>query len=157
MTTDDRLTVYLAGPVRGPNALWRRDFEEALGHLRPSRWPLLIHPGANIPGAADAREANGRTDLFVAADILSIERADLLVAFLRAEESGRGTGFELGYASSCGTRILPVATSDEDRSSWAFALGNVPFVYRSLGDAAAVVAYAAAQLAGARYNPELPG
>lgn len=159
MTTDDRLVVYLAGPVRGPNALWRAEFEAALraGWERDAgRWPypILIHPGANIPGTG---AADARTDLYVSADLLSLARADLVVAYLRADETGRGTGFELGYATARGSRVLPVATFDVDRESWRFALANAPLVYETLDVAAAAVAYAAAQLSGARYDPARPG
>ncbi|MBA3875615.1 MAG: hypothetical protein C0498_01540 [Anaerolinea sp.] len=160
MTTDDRLAVYLAGPVRGPNALWRDEFELALSTAWRQHgglnwpYPLTIRPGANIPGAP---AADDRPDFYVPADLVSIGRADLVVAYLLADESGRGTGFEIGYATARGIRVLPVAGTPADRESWRFALANVAFVYPDLATAAAAVAYAAAQLAGARYDPARPG
>jgi nucleoside 2-deoxyribosyltransferase len=157
VTTDDRLVVYLAGPVRGPNALWRQDFEAELmsaGGLNA----LCIHPGANVPGVTTVEEANARTDLYVAGDLLSVRRADIVVAYIRAEESGRGTGFELGYAHALGKTLLLVAESAEDERSWCFAIGSAPAVYPSLAAAAEVVRYLVAQVHGtSSYDPGLPG
>jgi nucleoside 2-deoxyribosyltransferase len=153
----DRLVVYLAGPVRGPNALWRNDFEHLLNAV-PHHYPTLIFPGANVAGATDDAHANMRTDLYVAGDLLSVRDADLVVALLLKEESGRGTSFELGYAHALGKPILPVAATEEDRTSWCFAIGATPHFYPHLGAVAEVVRYLAEQASGtARFDPGAPG
>lgn len=155
MTTDDRLVLYLAGPVRGKNALWRDDFEEALRRLDAR--VLTIHPGGNVPGARTVEEADASTAVYVKGDLLSIDKADIVVAWLNAEATGRGTSFELGYAKAKGKTTLLITSSDEDRVSWRFALANEPFTCPDFDSAATIVAYVSGQLRGSRYDPSRPG
>ena len=155
------MLLYLAGPVRGPRALWRDEFEKALHAAIPidgtgmASRPQLIFPGANIPENPD--DADGRTDLYVAGDLMSVAAADMVVAYLHHAESGRGTGFELGYAHAAGIPLVLIAESPEDRASWCFAIGTAAHIYGSFAEAARLVAYVSAQFNGARYRPDLPG
>lgn len=156
------LTLYLAGPVRGPGALWRRAFGAALGlqfgGLCDPGDILLISPGRNITGATTKAEAEAAVHLYVPGDILSLRRADALVAYLRAESGGRGTSWELGYASARGLPIFAIAPEPADRVSWVFALGNLAVSYPGIAEAAQAVAHAAGQLSGkAQYDPTREG
>ena len=141
-------TVYVAGPIAGPNADFRYRFDVALDrqlalHGLPLTAVHVIHPGAVDTLGADPES---RTEVYVAADLDSIRKADLVVAYLCADEAGRGTSFEVGYAVASGRAVLPVVVGVAAMYSWRFALAAIPCHYASLDEAAHVVAYWARQL-----------
>lgn len=156
------LTVYLAGPVRGPRASWRDAFvagyaQWARAHGMDSAWPLFVCPGGSMPlGWSDAPEAAPR--VYMAADLVSVRRADVVVALLDAGETGRGTATELGIALERGIPVLALVRSDADSASWVFALAAGVSAYRSEEELYAALAYAAMQVSGLlRYDPARPG
>ena len=156
------MIVYLAGPVRGPNASWRLDLSglvaDAYARLAPDHaWPAFLHPGGNLPEPYQDNPEE-HVGLYVPADLLSVRRADLLVALLLAEESGRGTGIEVGMALGMGKPVLALAPTQADADSWRFAIAAGALWYRSAEKLAVALVMAAAQLSGiSRYNPDQPG
>lgn len=162
------LRVYLAGPVRdrGRRA-WRDDFVAALDHALggpqgASGFAVrCIHPGGNlppdmIPEGEDGPEPEGATPVYVPADLLSIRRCDVLVAFLTDDGAQSGTMVELGYALGLGKTILAILEGDAAFAR-RFALGSLGGQSYTLAGAAATVVYMARQEAGATWDPEQPG
>ena len=144
------LTVYLAGPVRDQYD-WRGRFRDSL-HGDERSLVTLVFPGERMPYGEDD-DPELRSEIYVPADLVAIRAADVLVAYISHEHSGRGTALEVGYALALGKPVLPLIHWPQDveptRYAWRFLLGAVPHVY-DLASAAATVGYMARQKAGYR-------
>lgn len=162
------LYVYLAGPILPDDQPdWRASFRRHMNTAilesdakgSPEDLVTLIEPGAAIPDSLTGpRDAQLAFEVYGPADRISLDLADIIVAFLPDVNSpemgasyGLGTSAEMGYAKAMNKVILGILSGADQQAiyHWRFLLGFTGLTSApSIQKAAHMVALWAFQAAG---------
>jgi len=143
-------TVYLAGPIPAGDE-WRYDLIKMVRTRLSDRDDLvrflIPHGGEHSKMLGEMTQAEGRPDVWSTADLISIRKSDLVVAFCTDTYKARGTGVECGYTLALNIPLAIWAPSEADQQAWSFLLTHTG-AYEKLEEIADLIAYSADQLRG---------